>query len=59
MPAANDERPTAKSGRLSLKPTKRIADSANCIEIPKPMMNKQIKLMIIECDNQNALKPIN
>ncbi len=59
IPAASDDLPIAKSGRLSLKLTKRIAANANCIEIPKPITKRQMRLMIIEWDSQNATKPKN
>ena len=58
-PAANEVLPIARSGRPSLKEIRRIAASANCVETPRPMVNSEIRLMVIECENQKATKPRN
>ncbi|TNV70718.1 hypothetical protein FGO68_gene57 [Halteria grandinella] len=58
-PAANEARPIAKSGRPSLKPIKRIEESANCIEMPSPTTKRHSKDKTMLCDNQKPRNPRN
>ena len=59
IPAASELLPMAKSGRLSLKPIKRIEASANCIEMPRPMISSEIRDTHKICENQKMLNPTN
>ena len=58
-PAASELIPIAKSGRLSLKLIRRSEHSANCMEIPRPLINSETREIRILCENQKIAKPIN